>query len=99
VDESTVRESAHDHADGTVAGDFRRAGGYLTKEVQASAGEVMKAMPRSLESFEITKVEGGGERYSVHIAYEGEGKRTTVESIWEPVEGEPKITGLNVLSL
>lgn len=99
MDESTVRDSAHDHAEGTVAGDLRRAGGYLSKGAQASASDVMKAMPRSLESFEITKVEGGGERYTVHISYEGEGRRTTVESVWEPIDGEPKITGLNVLSL
>jgi len=99
VDESTVRDAAHDHADGTVAGDFRRAGGYLTKDAQAAAGDVMKAMPRHLDSFEVTNVEGTDVRLHVNIIYRGEGKEVTVESIWEEIDGDAKITGLNVLSV
>ena len=97
MDESLVREEAERHAAATVQGDLRTAGSSLTKEAMADAGEVMKVMPKSLESHEIVSVTSAGDAYVATIRYSGEGRDVTVESRWQERDGAPKIVALSVI--
>lgn len=97
MDETTVREHAEIHAKATVSGDLRTAGGYLTKEAMAQASGVMKAMPATLESCEVTSVHSEGDEVVAQIRYAGGGEESVVESRWADSDGSPKIVDLKVL--
>jgi hypothetical protein len=97
MDETTVRERAELHAKATVSGDLRTAGADLTKEAMAQAPAVMKAMPATLESCEVTSVQADGAEVVAQIRYEGGGEEATVESRWAEQDGAPKIVALKVL--
>jgi hypothetical protein len=98
MDETTIRDAAETHARATVERDYGTAGSYLSPEMQATAGEVMKAMPRPLTGSEVLSVEGDGGAYTARIRYSGEdGAATTVDSRWEDVDGRPTIVALDVV--
>ena len=97
MDEATVRRHAQSHADATVAGDLKAAGGDLDKTAYAAAGEVMKQLPRELESGEVTAAREEGEEWIVSIRYSGGSSGATVESRWAEREGRPKIVDLQVV--
>ncbi len=98
MDEATVREAAETHAQATVERDYATAGSYLGPEMQAAAGDVMRAMPRPLTGSEVGSVEREGDAMVCQIRYSGEGgAATTVSSRWENVAGKPTIVGLEVV--
>ena len=97
MDESTVREQAEIHAKATVSGDLRTAGSALTKEAMAQAPAVMKAMPATLDSCEVTSVHSDGAEVVAQIRYSGGNEEATVESRWADRDGAPKIVDLKVL--
>ena len=97
MDETTVRESAETHARATVERDYTVAASYLTDEVKANVGEIMKAMPRSLASADVLGVEVSGDAATCRIRYAGERGATTVESRWQEVDGRPVIVALDVV--
>ena len=97
MDETTVRERAEIHGKATVSGDLRTAGADLTKEAMAQAPAVMKAMPATLESCEVTSVHAEGDEVVAQIRYSGSGQEATVESRWADRDGSPKIVDLKVL--
>jgi hypothetical protein len=97
MDEATVRAAAEEHANATVAKDFKTAGSTLTKEAGAQAGDVMKAMPGELTGCAIKDVSTAGDEVIVTITYRGAEGETTVESRWGEVDGRPMITNLAVL--
>jgi hypothetical protein len=97
MDESVVREQAEIHAKATVSGDLRTAGSSLTTEAVALAPGVMKAMPATLESCEVTSVHSEGEEVVAQIRYSGGGEESIVESRWAERDGAPKIVDLKVL--
>ena len=97
MDESTVREAAETHARATVERDYGTAGSYLSPEMQAQAGEVMREMPRPLTASEVLSVEGEGDAFTARIRYSGDEGATTVDSRWEDVGGRPMIVGLSVV--
>lgn len=97
MDESTVREHAEIHAKATVAGDLKTAGSALTKEAMAQAPGVMKAMPATLGSCEVTSVQADGSEVVAQIRYAGGDEEATVESRWAEQDGTPKIVALKVL--
>ncbi|HEY7875284.1 MAG TPA: hypothetical protein VIG64_09195 [Actinomycetota bacterium] len=97
MDESIVREHAETHAKATVAGDLKTAGSALTKEAMAQAPGVMKAMPATLESCEVTSVYTDGDEIVAQIRYAGGEQESTVESRWADHDGVPKITAMKVI--
>ena len=97
MDEATVREAAETHARATVERDYTTAGSYLSPEMQASAGEVMREMPRPLTASEVLDVEASDDSMVARIRYSGESGATTVSSTWQEVGGRPTIVGLEVL--
>ena len=97
MDETTVREAAETHARATVEKDYATAGSYLSPEMQAQAGSVMKEMPRPLTASEVLDVETTGEGATARIRYSGEDGSTTVASTWADVGGKPTIVGLEVV--
>ena len=97
MDENSVRQQAEIHAKATVSGDLRTAGSDLTKEAMAQAPEVMKGMPATLESCEVTSVETAGDEVVAQIRYSGGGEESIVESRWAERDGAPKIVNLKVL--
>ncbi len=97
MDEATVREAAETHAQATVARDYGTAGSYLSKEMMAAAGDVMKQMPGRLTGAEVLTADAADDGFSCRIRYTGEGGSATVESRWQEVDGEPKIVGLDVV--
>ena len=97
MEEATAREAAATHAQATVERDYETAGSYLTEEMKASAGEVMREMPRPLTSAEVVAVEGGTDAVTCLIRYTGDEAATTVASRWREIDGEPKIVGLEVV--
>ena len=97
MDESMVREAAEIHARATVERDYSTAGSYLSPEMQAQAGEVMREMPRPLTASEVVSVEGEREAFTARIRYSGDEGATTVDSRWEDVGGRPTIVGLSVV--
>jgi hypothetical protein len=97
MDEASVRAAAEEHANATVAKDFKTAGATLTPTAMAQAGDVMKAMPGELSACEITEVQSSGDESVVTIAYRGAAGETKVESRWADVDGRPMITNLSVL--
>ncbi|MFN2587134.1 MAG: hypothetical protein ABR613_03295 [Actinomycetota bacterium] len=97
MDEARLREDADAHAQATVAGDLKTAGGYLDKEAFGAAGEVMQQMPKPLEAAEVGSVEAQGDEALVQIRYSGGGDEIVVESRWSERDGTPKIVGLRVL--
>ena len=101
MDENAVRTEAQAHADATVAGDFKTAGSSLTPEAMAQAGDVMKKLPRTLSSGQVTSVEADGDAFTVSIDYAGTDKEgspasATVESRWEDRDGSPKLADMKV---
>jgi uncharacterized protein YpuA (DUF1002 family) len=96
MDEATVREAAETHARATVERDYATAGSYLSEEMKASAGDVMKQMPGRLTSADVVGVETAGDEAVARIRYSGEEGSTTVESRWSEVDGRPTIVGLDV---
>ena len=96
MDEAIVRAAATEHAEATVAKDFKTAGSTLTEAAMAQAPGVMKAMPGPLDGCEIRSVEQTADGYVVAIAYLSSGDATVVESAWADVDGRPMITGLTV---
>jgi hypothetical protein len=97
MDEATVREAAETHARATVERDYSTAGSYLSEEMQASAGEVMREMPRPLTASEVLDVEASDGSATARIRYSGESGSTTVASTWRDVDGKPTIVGLEVV--
>ncbi len=97
MDESTVRESAETHARATVERDYTVAASYLTDDVKANVGEIMKAMPRSLTSGEVLDVDVSDDAATCRIRYAGGERATTVESRWQEVDGQPRIVALDVV--
>ena len=97
MDESSVRTDAEDHAQATVAGDFRRAGSYLAKEAMGQAGEIMKQMPEGLKASEVTSVDPSANGFSVQIRYDGSEGDLLVESLWEERDGAARIVNLRAL--
>ena len=97
MDEATVREAAETHARATVERDYGTAGSYLSPELQATAGEVMKEMPRPLTESEVLDVETTDAGATARIRYSGEAGATTVASKWADVGGKPTIVGLEVV--
>ena len=98
MDETTVREAAETHARATVERDYQTAGSYLSPEMQATAGEVMREMPRPLTGSEVQSVERERDALVCRIRYTGEGNAaTTVASRWENVSGKPTIVRLDVV--
>lgn len=96
MDGSSVRAAATEHAEATVAKDFKTAGATLTEAAMAQAPAVMKAMPGPLDGCEIRSVEPEGDGFVVSIAYLSGGESTLVESHWAEVGGKPMITALEV---
>lgn len=94
MDEQAVRDAATQHAEATVAKDFKTAGATLTKPAMAQAGDVMKAMPGELSGCEIASVTSEGDEMVVAIVYKGSEGEKTVKSRWTEVEGRPMITDL-----
>lgn len=97
MDEASVRAAAEEHANATVAKDFKTAGSTLTQEAAAQAGGVMKAMPGELTACAIKDVSSTGDGMIVTITYTGAEGETTVESTWAEVDGRPMITNLAVI--
>lgn len=97
MDEQSVREAAETHARATVERDYETAGSYLGKEMMARAGEVMKEMPRPLTASEVTSVSASNGGYTCRIRYSGDEGATVVDSMWEDVDGQPTIVGLEVV--
>ncbi len=97
MDQTTVRESAETHARATVERDYSVAASYLTDEVKANVGEIMKAMPRSLASADVLDVDVSEDAATCRIRYAGDGGATTVESRWQEVDGRPMIVSLEVV--
>ena len=96
MEEATVRAAAETHAQATVERDYETAGSYLTDEMKASAGEIMRALPRPLTSAEVVAVEGGSDTVTCLIRYAGDEAATTVASRWREIDGEPKIVALEI---
>ena len=97
MDEAQVREHAEGHGQAVVAGDLRRAGADLTKEVMEQAGEVMKSIPSPATSAEVREVRQDGDEYVAVIHYAGDDDAVNVESRWADRDGRPKITNLTVV--
>ncbi|MEA2452435.1 MAG: hypothetical protein QOG04_1145 [Actinomycetota bacterium] len=97
MDDAAVRTAAEEHANATVAKDFKVAGATLSEPAMAQAGDVMKAMPGELTGCAITGLVASGDETVVTIAYRGESGETTVESRWAEVDGRPMIVNLAVL--
>lgn len=97
MEERTIKERAAAHGEATVANDMRKAGDDLTTDAMKQAPDVMKAMPGELSGCEVTKVEADGDDYVATIRYTGDAGSTDVASRWSEVDGEPKITNLEVL--
>ena len=97
MDEATVREAAETHARATVERDYGTAGSYLSADMQAAAGAVMKEMPRPLTGSEVLEVEETDEGATARIRYSGDVGSTTVLSTWADVGGKPTIVGLDVV--
>lgn len=97
MDEAQVREHAEGHGQAVVAGDLRRAGADLTKEVMSQAGEVMKNIPSPATSAEVKEVRKEGEEYVAVILYAGDDASVNVESRWVDRDGRPMITNLTVV--
>ena len=97
MDETTVREAAETHARATVERDYETAGSYLSEEMKAAVGEVMRAMPRPLTGAEVLSVEPSDGTYTARIRYSGDEGATTVDSGWEDVDGRPTIVSLAVV--
>jgi hypothetical protein len=97
MDEATVREAAETHARATVERDYATAGSYLSPDLQAAAGAVMKEMPRPLTASEVLEVETSGEGATARIRYSGDAGATTVASTWADVGGKLTIVGLEVV--
>lgn len=97
MDEGSVREHAHQHANAVMSGDMGSAARDLTDEGKAAAPTVMKDMPRPVTSVDVTKLEQDGERYVAHIAYRGEDAEHVVASHWEDRDGRPMIVDLRVV--
>ena len=97
MDEAQVREHAEGHGQAVVAGDLRRAGADLTKEVMEQAGEVMKSIPSPATSAEVKEVREDGDEYVAVIHYGGDDASVNVESRWADRDGRPKITSLTVV--
>lgn len=97
MDEAAVRAAATEHAQATVAKDFKTAGSTLTPDAMAQAGDVMKAMPGELDGCEISAVESDGDKTVVTIVYRGGEGEASVRSTWADVEGRPMITDLQIV--
>ena len=94
-----MRDAAETHARATVERDYATAGSYLSPDMQAAAGAVMRAMPRPLTGSEVESVEREGDALVCRIRYSGEGgAATTVSSRWENIAGKPTIVGLGVVA-
>lgn len=97
MDETSVRESAQDHGDGVVAGDLQRAGAHLTRDAGAKAQDVMRQLPRQIESAQVVRIDAEGEEYVAVIRYSGEGRSVDVASRWAQRGDRAKIVDLRVL--
>ncbi|HEX2110802.1 MAG TPA: hypothetical protein VHF67_04565 [Gaiellaceae bacterium] len=97
MNEATVREAAETHAQATVERDYETAGSYLSEDMKAAAGEVMRAMPRPLTGSEVVSVEESGGSYTARIRYSGDEGAIAVDSRWAEVDGRPTIVGLEIV--
>ena len=97
MDEASVREHAQAHGQAIVDGDLRKAGGDLTPEMQATAGDVMKQFPKKVTGAEVVSVEVKGDNAVVNARYSGDEVAVTVESLWAERDGRPKIVEMKVV--
>ncbi len=96
MDEAAVREQAQAHGQAMVDGDMNRAGSDLTKEAMASAGAVMKEMPRPVTAADIQSIEAQDDGYLVAIKYSGPETSIVVRSRWIDEGARPKIAELTL---
>jgi hypothetical protein len=96
MEEMTARQHAEAHARAMVAGDLSRAAEDLSAEGSATAGPIMKQLPRPIQSAEVVGVTTQGEEVVAFILYSGAGKHVTVESRWAERDGRPRIVGLKL---
>ncbi len=94
---ATVREHAEAHGQAMVNKDWASAGGDVVADLQSSLPDIMKQLPRPIESATIKDLSEGDDHTIVHIEYSGPDKTATVESRWEERDGRPMITDLKVL--
>jgi hypothetical protein len=94
---ATIRDRCQDHADAMVAGDLNRAAEDLSESGKADAAEVMKAIPRRLDSAKVLNVSANGDGAEADIVYTGEGRDVTVRSSWSEIDGHPYITKLTLV--
>jgi hypothetical protein len=97
MDERAVLERAEAHGEAMRTGDLARAALDLDEGARAQASEVMKALPRKIDSAEVGGSEADGDALVVEIVYAGEGRRTSVRSRWAEREGGLRIVGLEVV--
>ncbi|MBA2273844.1 MAG: hypothetical protein H0W21_08095 [Actinobacteria bacterium] len=97
MDETTVREHALLHAQAVQRGELRAAARDLTEHARASAPAVMAALPPSVTSVEIPRLDPSDGGWLIHIAYGGATGSVLVESVWAEVDGRPMLTQLRVL--
>ena len=96
MDEQKVREHAEGHAGAMQEGNLGRAAEDLSDEVKAKAGDVLREIPRNIDSAEVLGVSTEGDDYVADIRYSGEGKSTTVRSRWQERDGRPLIVDLSI---
>jgi hypothetical protein len=97
MDENRVREQAQAHGDAVARGDLNAAGGDLTTEAMAGAGDVMKQLPRPVREAAVLDVTVDGDVFVARISYRGEDDEKLVESRWVDRDGVPKIVELRVV--
>jgi broad specificity phosphatase PhoE len=97
MDSETVTRHAEAHARAMVDGDLKRAGSDLTESGRAGAAAVMGAMPKRIDSAEVTSVATEADEKTAVIVYSGEGKEVSVLSRWAEHDGRPMITELKLL--
>jgi hypothetical protein len=97
MDAETVTRHAEAHARAMVDGDLRQASSDLTESGRAGAGAVVGAMPRKIDSAEVTSVVTEADEITAVIVYSGEGKEVSVLSRWAEHDGRPMITELTLL--
>ena len=97
MDDEVMMAHAEAHAAAMAAGDLNRAGGDLDAATRAGAADVMKRVPRSIDSADVTSARREGDEFVVCTRYAGGQSEAIVEARWAERDGRPRIVALRVV--
>lgn len=87
MDERSIRDHIHRHADAVVDGDMDTVVADFAEELRPQVPEIARMLPQPVTSADVKSVEAGDDETVAEIRYEGSDGALTIRSHWQERDG------------